>query len=133
MCGAADEVLLILKNDRIKDRERKRECESLLGTLSDERFAQLVNLGKKLTDWSNEQVQGVLSMQNQHGGGEDEEMDETIGVNVMIGDEEDEDEDENDMHEINDNDEEEEEEEAGLENGTRSSGLMQSVIKGKVC
>jgi hypothetical protein len=50
LCGAADEVLAVLKNDRLKDRERHRDAEVLLGGLTDERYALLVNLGKKITD-----------------------------------------------------------------------------------
>lgn len=55
MCGAADEVLAVLKNDRLKEREKKRETESLLGNLAEERFALLVNLGKKITDFGTEE------------------------------------------------------------------------------
>lgn len=51
MCGAADEILILLKNDRLRDKERKKEIESLLGTIAEERFALMVNLGKKITDW----------------------------------------------------------------------------------
>jgi pre-mRNA-splicing helicase BRR2 len=57
LCGAADEVLQVLKNDRLKDKERKREVEDLLGGLAEERFAVLVNLGKKITDWGQEKMQ----------------------------------------------------------------------------
>jgi len=39
LCGAADEILAVLKNDRLKDRERKRDVDSLLGAVTDERFA----------------------------------------------------------------------------------------------
>ena len=35
----------------MKDRERKKDVEMLLGNLAEERFALLVNLGKKITDW----------------------------------------------------------------------------------
>jgi pre-mRNA-splicing helicase BRR2 len=105
ICGAADEILIILKNDRLKDKERKKEIEQLLGGLADERFSQLVNLGKKITDWSNEQ----LEQQNE--GMDVENMDETIGVKVMIGDEEDdEEEDNNDLYEVDEEDEENENE-----------------------
>ena len=31
LCGAADEVLTVLKNDKLKDKEKKKETESLLG------------------------------------------------------------------------------------------------------
>ena len=51
ICGAADEVLSVLKNERAKDKERRKEVELLLGPLADERYALLVNLGKKITDW----------------------------------------------------------------------------------
>lgn len=54
LCGAADEVLAVLKNDRMKDREKRREVEVLLGGLADERYALLVNLGKKITDWGSD-------------------------------------------------------------------------------
>lgn len=62
ICGAADEVLAVLKNDRLKDRERKKETESLLGsTLTEERFALLVNLGKKITDFGAKEEDKILS------------------------------------------------------------------------
>jgi pre-mRNA-splicing helicase BRR2 len=54
LCGAADEVLVVLKNDKLKEREKKRETENLLGSTTDERFALLINLGKKITDFSSE-------------------------------------------------------------------------------
>lgn len=52
LCGAADEILDTLKNDRLKDKERKKEIELLVGPLMEERFAVLVNLGKKITDYA---------------------------------------------------------------------------------
>lgn len=105
----------------MKDRERKRETESLLGQLPDERFAQLVNLGKKLTDWSNEQV-ALSSLDDR---ADDDEMDD--GVPVTIGDGDEEEEEEGDYREIDDieEDDEEQEEEVGEE-------AAHSVIKGKV-
>ncbi len=42
---------MVLKNDRLKEKEKKRSVESLLGSLADERYALLVNLGKKISDW----------------------------------------------------------------------------------
>lgn len=48
-------MLSALKNDRIKDKEKRREVEVLLGGLADERYALLVNLGKKITDWGTEE------------------------------------------------------------------------------
>lgn len=34
ICGAADEVLSVLKNDRLKEREKKKETEQLIGVLN---------------------------------------------------------------------------------------------------
>lgn len=48
-------MLTVLKNDRMKEKEKKKETENLLGSLAEERFALLVNLGKKITDFGAEQ------------------------------------------------------------------------------
>jgi len=39
----------------MKDREKRREVEVLLGGLAEERYALLVNLGKKITDWGSDE------------------------------------------------------------------------------
>lgn len=101
LCGAADEVLQVMKNDRLKDKERKKEVEELLGGLAEERFAVLVNLGKKITDWGQEE-----KMQT------DDNIDETYGVNVQFEESEDEFQDDGDVYgEIKEGEEEEDEEE----------------------
>lgn len=51
LCGAADEVLAVLKNDKMRDKERRREVEQLLGPADDTRYHVLVNLGKKISDY----------------------------------------------------------------------------------
>ena len=53
LCGAADEVLITLKSENRKDKEKRKEVESLLGGLPDERYALLVNLTRKITDFQN--------------------------------------------------------------------------------
>uniref|UniRef100_A0A8C6UZC2 Small nuclear ribonucleoprotein 200 (U5) n=1 Tax=Neogobius melanostomus TaxID=47308 RepID=A0A8C6UZC2_9GOBI len=84
LCGAADEVLAVLKNDKMRDKERRREVEQLLGPADDTRYHVLVNLGKKITDYG-----GDKDLQNM-----DENIDETYGVNVQFeSDEEEGDED----------------------------------------
>ncbi|CAL4236523.1 unnamed protein product, partial [Meganyctiphanes norvegica] len=83
LMGAADEVLVCLKNDKLKDRERKKESEELLGPLAEERFAVLVNLGKKITDFGHE-TKAVAN---------DSVLDETHGVNVQFEDSEEEEDD----------------------------------------
>lgn len=89
LCGAADEVLAVLKSDKMKDREKKRECDGLLGILADERFALLVNLGKKITDFGSEAVSALGSKEEEH-------IDEQYGINVQF--EESEEESDEDMY-----------------------------------
>uniref|UniRef100_A0A4W6G0J4 U5 small nuclear ribonucleoprotein 200 kDa helicase n=1 Tax=Lates calcarifer TaxID=8187 RepID=A0A4W6G0J4_LATCA len=84
LCGAADEVLAVLKNDKMRDKERRREVEQLLGPADDTRYHVLVNLGKKISDYG-----GDKDLQNM-----DDNIDETYGVNVQFeSDEEEGDED----------------------------------------
>ena len=45
----------MLKNDKMREKEKKKEVEGLLGSVPEERFALLVNLGKKITDWVQEE------------------------------------------------------------------------------
>ncbi|XP_014676711.1 PREDICTED: U5 small nuclear ribonucleoprotein 200 kDa helicase-like [Priapulus caudatus] len=98
LCGAADEVLQTLKNDKVKDKEKKKEVEQLLGSLADERFALLVNLGKKINDYGLDERQQVM----------EENIDETYGVNVQF-EESDEEDDEDQFGEVRSDDDEEEE------------------------
>lgn len=51
LCGAADEVLAVLKNEKLRDKERRKEVDLLLGQTDDTRYHVLVNLGKKITDY----------------------------------------------------------------------------------
>ena len=95
LCGAVDEVLLVLKNERLK--EKRKEVEGLLGTMADERFALLVNLCKKITDWtSNEKA--LMG----------DELDEATGINVQFEGQEEEEMDEEDLYgEVREEDDEE--------------------------
>ncbi|GLV40316.1 Brr2 U5 snRNP complex subunit [Carabus blaptoides fortunei] len=112
LCGAADEVLSVLKNERLKEREKKKETEALLGPIADERFALLVNLGKKITDFgSDEKVQTS-----------EENIDEAYGINVQF--EESEEEDDEDMYgEVREEQDEEEGEEARLDGTIHAENL----------
>ncbi|XP_014233112.1 putative U5 small nuclear ribonucleoprotein 200 kDa helicase [Trichogramma pretiosum] len=104
LCGAADEVLSVLKNDRLKEKEKKKETEQLLGNLAEERFALLVNLGKKITDFGTDE--------KTTGG---EENIETYGINVQF--EESSEEDDEDVYgEVRDNEDEGDEGEEANDN-----------------
>ena len=74
LCGAADEVIVVLKNDKYRDKERRKELQSLLGPLEDTRYHVLVNLGKKINDF------GV----SKDAETADDTIDDTYGVNVQF-------------------------------------------------
>ncbi|XP_045489788.1 putative U5 small nuclear ribonucleoprotein 200 kDa helicase [Pieris rapae] len=113
LCGACDEVLVVLKNDKLKDPERKKEIELLLGPIADERFAVLVNLGKKITDFNiNSATEGNT------------EIDETYGINVQF-EESSEEDDEDAFGEIRE-EEKEDGEGSGNEKEKESSGEEES-------
>lgn len=49
--GAADEVLQVLKEDGVREGDRKRNIEAVLGPLSQDRFSKLFQLSKNITDF----------------------------------------------------------------------------------
>lgn len=77
--GALDEVLRVLKSDSIRDKDKRKEVEALIKRLSDERYALLVNLSKKITDFV---------VEDEDVGEED--IDENVGVRVQFDDDDDE-------------------------------------------
>ncbi|KAI1727001.1 sec63 brl domain-containing protein [Ditylenchus destructor] len=104
--GAADEVIRLLKSDAIREKDKKREIDSLLSVrMSDERFALLTNLSKKLTDFNpaEEETRDNVEM----------ELDETSGVPVQFDEEE---KDDNEfVQDVKEPDEEPEDEDLGEE------------------
>uniref|UniRef100_A0A915HM77 U5 small nuclear ribonucleoprotein 200 kDa helicase n=1 Tax=Romanomermis culicivorax TaxID=13658 RepID=A0A915HM77_ROMCU len=119
LCGAADEVLATLKSEKIKDKERKKEVESLLGNLPEERYAFLVNLGKKITDYSNQEEKEKKMIE--------EDLDETTGVNVQFDESDEEDKEDFDDEVKEDTDEDEEGEEAVMDATLKTSGFSDDV------
>ncbi|KAF1745294.1 hypothetical protein MXB_125 [Myxobolus squamalis] len=81
LIGAADEVLATIKDEQKKDREIHGEIISLLGTISDERYAILVSLVKKITDYYADVDLG--------------DQEEAVGVTVQYDDEDQSEDDEN--------------------------------------
>ncbi|CAI5441703.1 unnamed protein product [Caenorhabditis angaria] len=115
MCGAADEVLAVLKSDKFREKEKKLEVEGLLGPLTDERTAVLINLAKKITDFSLEEDNKV----------EGDEIDENEGVNVQFdSDEEDEDNVEGEVRDSDESDEEEEGVDTNYSETLKGDGYM---------
>ncbi|GAN05971.1 pre-mRNA splicing factor [Mucor ambiguus] len=105
--SAADDVLETLKTDTLKDFDKKKEIESVIGHIESEHFAQLVNLSKKITDYS---ADGE-AMDVDENGDKVGEIDDELGVAVVFDDDEDE-EDEDDQFEMKDDEEEDVDEEA---------------------
>ncbi|XP_075592591.1 U5 small nuclear ribonucleoprotein 200 kDa helicase-like isoform X2 [Balearica regulorum gibbericeps] len=72
-CRATDEVLAVLKNEKLRNKERRKEID-LLGQPDDTHYHVLVNLGKKIMDYG-----GDKEIQNM-----DDNIDEMYGVNVQF-------------------------------------------------
>ncbi|KAI3388301.1 hypothetical protein SNEBB_003991 [Seison nebaliae] len=51
LCATVDELLMVLKDDHLKLKEKRKELEDLLGKITDERFSLYVNAADKLNDW----------------------------------------------------------------------------------
>uniref|UniRef100_A0A672SA33 U5 small nuclear ribonucleoprotein 200 kDa helicase n=1 Tax=Sinocyclocheilus grahami TaxID=75366 RepID=A0A672SA33_SINGR len=118
LCGAADEVLAVLKNDKMRDKERRREVEQLLGPADDTRYHVLVNLGKKISDYG-----GDKELQNM-----DDNIDETYGVNVQFeSDEEEGDEDQ--YGEVRDEGSDDSEGEEADESSTLTANMFLSLYR----
>ena len=77
--SATDDLLITLKSD-MKDFDKKKKSEEILGSLDAEKFSQIMNLSGKLNDYFDEEVQG-------------DDLDES-GVAVVFEDNEAEDEEE---------------------------------------
>jgi len=92
--GAGEETLALLKDDAMRDPERKKELEKLLGRMQQETFHNLVNLGKKITDFNLGDDAGANAGSDAPGKGDDSgALDDEIGVAVVF-DDDDEDEEE---------------------------------------
>ncbi|KAL9003427.1 MAG: hypothetical protein Q9188_003696 [Gyalolechia gomerana] len=91
--SAADAVLELLKDENMKDLDKKKEIDDLLGTSMDSKqYNELVNLGKKITDYDGQDEDVNMDEDGNLGGEHGAELDERQGVAVMF-DESDEDED----------------------------------------
>ncbi|KAL1882717.1 hypothetical protein VTK73DRAFT_1237 [Phialemonium thermophilum] len=112
--SAADAVLEYLKDDDLKDFDKKKEIDDILGvSMSAKQFNELVNLGKKITDYDAQDEDDGITDAKQTA---EEDIDERQGVAVDFDDEEEEIVDE--VRDISSEDEDEngdEEDQPGLE------------------
>ena len=102
--SAADTVLETLKSEGLKDFDKKKEIEDIIGPISNESFSQFINLSKKITDYGAEDKTEVDPDIER----KDAEIDEEVGVAVVFEDEEEDEEDEEEGYEIRDESDEEE-------------------------
>lgn len=114
--GAADEVLFTLKDDKLKEKERRKITNELLGRISDQTYTTIVNLCKKITDFGSAQESSLPAG--------DDRIDETYGVNVQFeSDEEDQSDFEDEVR-----DEEDENEDGFGEEAAGTSSLQASDL-----
>lgn len=132
--SAADATLEYLKDDDLKDFDKKKEIDEILGVMNPKEFNELVNLGKKITDYDAQDDDEEMEDAGQEA---DDEIDGRQGVAVnfendedddgmvdVVRDEsssEDDDEDEEDRPEL---DEVAKGGEAGLDRDEEDAGLL---------
>jgi pre-mRNA-splicing helicase BRR2 len=88
--SATDSILEFLKTDSIKDYDKKKEIDDILGIqLSSQEFNQLVNLGKKITDYDAQDEDEDMRDDND----DEDGLDEREGVAVDFGADDEEDDD----------------------------------------
>lgn len=108
--SATDTIIQILKDDDMKDFDKKKECDGIIGQVSSEIFGQLLNLSKKLTDYEQEaEVDQEDPDEERRKGGIDDET----GVAVLLDDEESEEEEETFVIREESDDDDDEEDGAG--------------------
>lgn len=109
--SAADTVLETLKTDSLKDFDKKKDIESVVGPITGEVFSQLIALSKKITDYGAEdeaQVDPDIERK-------DAEIDDEVGVAVVFEDEDEAEDEEEEGFEIRDDSDEEEDEGGAVE------------------
>ena len=103
--SATDSILEYLKDESLKDFDKKKEIDDILGiTLSSKEFNQLVNLGKKIADYDAQDEDEEMGGE----AGDGADIDERQGVAVDFGSEDDADEAAGRTFEVRDEDEQSE-------------------------
>ena len=92
--SAADAVLEFLKDENMKDFDKKKDIDDLLATsMSAKEFNELVNLGKKITDYDAQDDDDMIDGDGGTGPEGGAELDERQGVAVVFDESDDDDED----------------------------------------
>jgi len=129
--SAADAILELLKDENMKDFDKKKEVDDLLGiTMGSREFNELVNLGKKITDYDQDED---VNMDEDGGAGEGgAELDERQGVAVVFDESDEDDEGAGRTFEVRDEDDpssdedvDDEEDRPGAEEAATASGAAE--------
>ncbi|MCJ1375804.1 DEIH-box ATPase [Loxospora ochrophaea] len=127
--SAADAVLELLKDDDMKDFDKKKEIDDLLGvSMGSKEFNELVNLGKKITDYDAQDDDENMGDEGAAGEG-GAELDERQGVAVVFDESEEEDEDGvRRTYEVRDEDEPSSDEEVDDAEGQNGAGDVSDPV-----
>lgn len=124
--SAADTVLETLKVEGVKDVDKKKDIEEVLGSITNENFSQLISLSKKITDYGAEDEAQVDPDFER----KDAELDD-VGVAVVFDEEEQDDDEEGADYEIKDESDDDEEEKEGSQQGDGAEAGDELVIGGE--
>ena len=102
--SAADTVLETLKSDELKDFDKKKEIELVIGGLPNESFSRLVDLSKKITDYNAEEDAEADPDADRNDNLDDE------GVAVVFDEDEQDEDEEDEDYEVRDDSEDEKDE-----------------------
>eukprot|EP00953_Heterococcus_sp_UTEX-ZZ885_P035297 18231-Heterococcus_DN1.PRE.1 len=113
LCGAAEEVLSLLKDDTLQDPDRHKEIQKLLGKIKPEKFNTVVNIGKRITDFSTGGADDSATAGGANADDQDDtvndKLDEDMGVAVVFDSDDDDangDNADNDLDEVRDSEDE---------------------------
>lgn len=98
LSGAAEEVLAALKDDALREPQKKARVEAMLGPLADDAFGRLLQVSKGINDFTASGAGGAAGGASGGGG-----LDEDIGVAVQFDDEDD--DEGNEVAEVQDDEE----------------------------
>ena len=133
---ATDFVIVTLKDDTLKDFDRKKEISTAIPGITTDKFTTLVNLGKKITDFGAEEEDANKDPDQEK---REAQIDDDVGVAVVFEDEEEEDrlgdeEDENAAFEVREDSDDDDDITPGqvAEGGVdTSSNRAREAIKGE--
>lgn len=108
--SAADAVLEYLKDDDLKDMDKKKEIDDLMGvSMNPKDFNELVNLGKKITDY-NAQDEDEIMADSDNMAEAGAEIDDRQGVAVVFDDDSGDDDEADIVRELRDGSDDEDDE-----------------------